>query len=149
MSEVALKASIITVHVVTLSVLAIVFLYIMPDRWLLDYRSINVQDICVGDLSVIAQSERYPTVTLTAFGEDNIYVYPLNGDFPLDRVEWSNATYRRGTNGDRWIVELHRPLKEGTYVLVGEIILKVGPFPRPIDPIISESFNVIICDQTK
>lgn len=129
----------------TLGIFAVGVFFAVPDSWILDYRSITVEDACTTDKKLVATSERFPNVTVTGRGEDNIYVYPLNGDFAVDRIQWDDATYRKGTVGDRWIVPLHRTLDEGQYILVGEPIIKFMFLERPIDAITSKPFTISVC----
>lgn len=129
----------------TLGIFAVGMFFAVPDSWIIDYKSIVVEDACTADKKLIAKSERYPKITVTGRGEDNIYVYPLNGDFPIDRVEWNDATYRKGTTGDRWPIVLHRPLQAGDYVLVGEPIIKFMFLERPIGQIQSNPFTISVC----
>lgn len=123
--------------------------YAIPERYILDYRSINVEFECVEDSQVLhAQSERYPKITVTGSGEDNIYLYPIATGLPEKRIEWSGATYRAGTERDAWDILIEgAPLQPGRYVLVGEVQIKFLFLIRALDPIQSNVFNVTTCEK--
>jgi len=116
--------------------------FLVPDKWILDYKTITVKDGCTSDLHLDASSERYPKITTSASGEDNLYQYPLRGQLPLYRFEWSGATYRKGTTGDSWTIGLYETLEAGEYVIVGEPKVKFLFLERPIGPIEGEPFTI-------
>lgn len=138
------------VWLVTVFVLLTGLYYALPDRYILDYKSISVEYECVNGLQVLhMKSERHPKVTTFGNGEDNIYVYPNDGGGPVRRIEYNNATYRRGTTNDAWDIEMQRPLVAGDYILVGEPQITFFLLTRPIDPITSNVFTVYKCEQNQ
>lgn len=139
-------------YFLTVCVLVIGLFYAVPDKYILDYRSIVVKFSCDNPLELKASSVRYPQITTTGRGEDNIYIYRAEFDsykdagLPVDRITWDDATYRVGTTNDAWPVTLHQTLSPGQYVLVGEPIIKWIIFERSIDPIQSDPFTIHLCE---
>jgi len=133
-----------------LVVLAVGVFYAIPDKYLLDYRSIDITYECIdGEQILHAVSERYPKITLAGSGEDNIFIYPVSdGDLPVKRIEWSGATYRVGTTNDAWDIIIEgENLQQGTYLLRGEILVKLLFLTRALDPVDSNSFEVSTCQK--
>lgn len=142
------QAAITITWAITLLMLVSIVFYVVPERWILDYRSIHVTTECVNGFQVLhAESERYPKITLQGRGEDNIYLYPKDASKPVRRLEFDNATYRRGTTGDGWDIKLDLPLPSGNYILVGEPQVSIFIYTRSLDPILSNVFTIDICDQ--